>query len=89
MRATRAQADMSAERRHAFLRENTHFVPTAYVRALERRQGVDLTDPSALLGSRRVAIGLRDNFRREIVCVGYREGDLKTFKPTPLVENRN
>jgi hypothetical protein len=76
------QADMSPEFRCSFLRENSHFLAPTHVHALIRREPVDLDDPSALLGSRRLAVGLRDDFRREIVCVGYKK-NLKTFRSTP------
>lgn len=75
----RILSEMSEEARRAFLRQNTHFLGSGMCLDLERRKTVDLDDPSALLGSRRIGVGLRHPFRRELVCVGYR-GTKKTFK---------
>lgn len=77
--AQQAQADMTEERRRAFLRQNSFFLGSGLCRDLENRKTVDLDDPSALLGSRRLGVGLRASFQREMVCVGYK-GNLKTFK---------
>jgi hypothetical protein len=80
---TTVRAGMRVDRpergRRSFIKQNTIFLPTEKVRCLERNKLVVLVDPEARLGATRLCVGLRDNFRAYVRCVGF-NGEQRLFR---------
>lgn len=71
--------DRPERERRSFIKQNTIFIPTEKVRCIERNKLVVVDDPNAKLGSIRLMIGLRDNFRAYVRCVGF-NGQKRLYK---------